>query len=87
MTTATQTVREIAQTQPSSIGVFEQFGIEYCCGGRMPLAEACKLKDVAVEKVLAALEAASSKPIARARDWGKETLANLTDYIVAKRHA
>lgn len=87
MTTATQTVREIAQTQPSSIGVFEQFGIEYCCGGRMPLAEACKLKDVAVEKVLAALEVASSKPIARARDWGKETLANLTDYIVAKHHA
>ena len=86
MTTATQTVREIAQTQPSSIRVFEQFGIEYCCGGRRLLAEACELKDVAVEKVVAALEAASSKSIVRARDWGKESLADLTDHIVAKHH-
>lgn len=46
MTAATQTVREIAQTQPSSIRVFEQFGIEYCCGGRKPLAEACAVKDL-----------------------------------------
>ena len=86
MTTATLTIREIAQTQPASIRVFEQFGIEYCCGGRMRLDEACELRDVAVEKVVAALEAASSKPIARARDWGKETLADLTDHIVAKHH-
>jgi len=62
MTTATQTVGEIALEQPMSIPVFERYGIEYCCGGRMPLAEACELKDVAVEKVIAALEAASRKP-------------------------
>ena len=34
MTTTTQTVREIALEQPSSIRVFEQYGIDYCCGGR-----------------------------------------------------
>ena len=86
MTSATQTVGEIAMEQPLSIPVFERYGIEYCCGGRMPLAEACELKDVAVEKVLAALEAASCKPIARAREWGEESLADLTDHIVAKHH-
>ena len=86
MTTSTQTVGEIAIEQPMSIPVFERYGIEYCCGGRMPLAEACEVKDVAVEKVMAALEAASRKPVARARDWGKETLADLTDHIVAKHH-
>ena len=41
MNTTTQTVREIALEQPTSIRVFEQFGIDYCCGGRKPLAEAC----------------------------------------------
>lgn len=87
MTTATQMVGEIALEQPMSIPVFERFGIEYCCGGRKPLAEACKLKDVAVEKVIAALEAASRKPVARARDWSKETLANLIVHIVAKHHS
>ena len=41
MTAITKTVREIALEQPTSIRVFEQFGIDYCCGGRKPLAEAC----------------------------------------------
>jgi regulator of cell morphogenesis and NO signaling len=86
MNAATQTVAEIALEQPMAIPVFERYGIEYCCGGRTPLAEACELKDVAVEKVVAELEAASLKSVAGTRDWGKETLADLTNHIVAKHH-
>jgi regulator of cell morphogenesis and NO signaling len=87
MTIATQTVREIAQTQPTSIRVFEKFGIEYCCGGRKPLAEACAVKDIDVETVIAALEAAARDENAGAKDWTKESLANLTKHIVATHHA
>ena len=87
MTIATQTVREIAQTQPTSIRVFEKFGIEYCCGGRKPLAEACAAKDIDVDTVIAALEAAARNENARAKDWTKESLANLTKHIVATHHA
>jgi regulator of cell morphogenesis and NO signaling len=86
MTVATQTVAEIALEQPMAIPVFERYGIEYCCGGRMPLAEACELIDVAVEKVVAAVEATSCKSVAGTRDWGKEALVDLTDHIVAKHH-
>ena len=39
--TEERTVREIAVEQPSSIRVFERFGIDYCCGGRKPLSQAC----------------------------------------------
>jgi regulator of cell morphogenesis and NO signaling len=87
MTIATQTVREIAQTQPTSIRVFEKFGIEYCCGGRKPLAEACAMKDIDVDTVIAALEAAARNENAGAKDWTKESLANLTKHIVATHHA
>jgi regulator of cell morphogenesis and NO signaling len=87
MTIATQTVREIAQTQPTSIRVFEKFGIEYCCGGRSPLAEACSAKDIDVETVIAALEAAARNENAGAKDWTKESLANLTKHILATHHA
>ena len=38
MATTTRTVREIALEQPTSIRVFEHYGIDYCCGGRQPLA-------------------------------------------------
>lgn len=82
-----QTVREIAQTQPSSIRVFEQFGIEYCCGGRKALAEACAAKDVDVDTVIAALEAASRNENVQTKDWTKEPLARLTEHIVATHHA
>ena len=53
MTATTRTVREIALEQPSSIRVFEQYGIDYCCGGRKPLAEACATRDIEVDAVIA----------------------------------
>lgn len=87
MTAAAQTVREIAQKQPSSIRVFEQFGIEYCCGGHKPLAEACAAKDVDVKTVIAALETASRSNNTQVKDWTKESFANLTKHIVATHHA
>jgi regulator of cell morphogenesis and NO signaling len=86
MTAATQTVREIAQTQPTSIRVFEKFGIEYCCGGRKPLAEACAVKEVDVDTVIAALEAAVRSENAPVKDWTNESLANLTNHIVTIHH-
>jgi regulator of cell morphogenesis and NO signaling len=87
MTAVTQTVREIAQKQPTSIRVFEEFGIEYCCGGGERLIEACAAKDVDVDAVIAALEAAARNENAGVKDWTKESLANLTQHIVATHHA
>ena len=71
MTAATQTVRDIALEQPASIRVFEQFGIDYCCGGRKPLAEACAARNLEIETVLAALEATANGPARIAEDWSR----------------
>ena len=87
MTAVKQTVREIAQKQPTSIRVFEKFGIEYCCGGGERLIEACAAKDVDVDAVIAALEAAARNENAGVKDWTTESLANLTQHIVATHHA
>src|ERR1039457_5813826 len=87
MTVTTQTVREIALEQPSSIRVFEQFGIDYCCGGRKPLAEACAAGNSEVDAVSSALESAA-KTLARiAIDWSQASLDSLSGHIVAKHHA
>ena len=87
MTNLTQTVREIALEQPHSIRVFERFGIDYCCGGRKPLAEACMEKQIAVDEVLAALEAAAGSTAAMPVDWSQAALGKLIDHIVATHHA
>ena len=87
MTTTTQTVREIALDQPSSIRVFEQFGIDYCCGGRKPLAEACAAGQLEVDQVIAALEAAEKGPLPNTIDWTTLPLAALAQHITATHHA
>jgi len=87
MTATTQTVREIALEQPTAIRVFEQFGIDYCCGGRKPLAEACAAGNLKVDSVLAALEEAEKKRGIKVENWAEKSLTSLTLHIVAVHHA
>ncbi|MFY9855887.1 MAG: iron-sulfur cluster repair di-iron protein [Terracidiphilus sp.] len=87
MNSATQTVREIALEQPSSMRVFEHYGIDYCCGGRKPLAEACAASKVEVDAVIAALEAAATVAVPEAEDWALQSMEELVTHIVATHHA
>jgi regulator of cell morphogenesis and NO signaling len=87
MTATTQTVREIALEHPTAIRVFEQFGIDYCCGGRKPLAEACAAGNLEIDSVIAALEEAEKKPGAEIENWAEKSLESLSSYIVTKHHA
>ena len=87
MTAATQTVREIALEQPTAIRVFEQFGIDYCCGGRRPLAEACVAGSLEIDSVIAALEAAAQKTGPSVENWAGKSLVSLSSHIVATHHA
>jgi regulator of cell morphogenesis and NO signaling len=87
MNTTAQTVREIALEQPTSIRVFEQFGIDYCCGGRKPLAEACIAGNLELDTVIAALEAAAKKSAPDVETWTNKSLETLIAHIVATHHA
>jgi regulator of cell morphogenesis and NO signaling len=87
MPVLTQTVREIALEQPTSIRVFEEFGIDYCCGGRKPLAEACAVNNIAVDEVIAALERASQGPQPQTENWEARPLSTLARHIVQTHHA
>jgi regulator of cell morphogenesis and NO signaling len=87
MTATTKTVREIALEQPSSIRVFEHYGIDYCCGGRKPLTEACVAGKLDVDSVIAALEAAAKIPAPIFQDWSQASLESLSGHIVATHHA
>ena len=82
-----KTVGEIAREIPSAVRVFEKHGIDYCCGGRTPLEQACGERGLAVERLVADLEAAASPSAAAERDWNAAPLAELTDHIVKTHHA
>jgi len=87
MTTTTQTVREIALENPASIRVFEAFGIDYCCGGRKPLAEACAAKNIALDAVITALENGTAGSATASEDWSALSLGALVSHIVNAHHA
>lgn len=87
MATTQTTVRDIALEQPASIRVFERFGIDYCCGGRKPLAEACQEKSVEPAAVLEAIAEAVAGGGEQPRDWAAEKLEAICNQIVEKHHA
>jgi regulator of cell morphogenesis and NO signaling len=87
MTANQQTVREIALENPASIRVFEKFGIDYCCGGRKPLAEACAAKNLPLAEVEAALQAAGAAESTPTEEWTNKPLAVLAAHIVETHHA
>lgn len=81
------TVGEIVATDFRTAAVFERFGVDFCCGGRRLVAEACRAAaadPAAVRQALAAL------PPPDADDEGDVTrwpLDRVVDHIVATHHA
>lgn len=85
--TLDKTVREIAAEMPSSIRVFEALGIDYCCGGRNSLEQACAVLHLDVGQVTEKLErAAAETNDPDAIDWQANSLKELAQYIVRKHH-
>jgi regulator of cell morphogenesis and NO signaling len=52
------TVNETIQRFPRTVAVFDAHGIDACCGGALPVAEAAARHDIALPELLKALEAA-----------------------------
>jgi iron-sulfur cluster repair di-iron protein len=72
---------------PIRARVFEKLGIDYCCGGKKPLAEVCAAKGLDASTVLAMLEAidgvdAGDSPV----DADAMRLGALCDHIEAAHH-
>jgi regulator of cell morphogenesis and NO signaling len=81
------TVREIALENPGSIHVFEEFGIDYCCGGHKALTQACRERALEPSVILAALDAAREPAEKLGIDWSNVGLDSLCEHIVTKHHA
>ncbi len=80
-----KSVRELAVETPNATRVFEKFGIDYCCGGKQSLDQACSNAGLQVDEVLKALEAAASSATESAAAPA-DSLAELASYIVRKHH-
>jgi regulator of cell morphogenesis and NO signaling len=89
MSTATleQTVGELVTKRPARAKVFETFGIDYCCGGKKPLKEACNAKGIDPDMVLQLLNLLDEQNGEVERDWSTATMTELCDHIEQTHHA
>jgi regulator of cell morphogenesis and NO signaling len=81
-------VGQIVAAKPLLARVFERVGIDYCCGGKRTLADACAAKGLDPATVAVMLEAAAQvsgpKP---AVDAATMSLGALADHIESTHHA
>jgi regulator of cell morphogenesis and NO signaling len=80
-------VAEIATASLAAVRVFEKLGIDYCCGGKRPLADVCHQKGYDAAAVRRELEQAASDPGPDTRDWTTAPLEELVNHIVNTHHA
>jgi regulator of cell morphogenesis and NO signaling len=85
MDTQTITLAELAITRPGATRVFLANGLDFCCGGRRPLTEACTEKGLNPETILQAIAAADQDGGDLTR-WANRSVAELTDFIVNHYH-
>ena len=89
MTTATEkTLGELAAGNPAAAPIFEKFGLDYCCGGRRTLAEACREAGVSAGQVAGEIDKAAESAAGGAadRNWTIEPLAELMAHIRDTHH-
>ena len=80
-------VGEIVARYPSTSRIFDHAGVDFCCGGKRSLAEACRIKGLSPDRLVAELEA----ELAAIADEPDASLADaplpaLTRYIVERFH-
>ncbi len=82
------TVGEIVANYPASSRFFERLGIDYCCGGKRPLDEACAERNLDAETVLRMLDVNPLEAsFGHEKNWSNATLTELCDHIETTHHA
>lgn len=91
MTTASidilTTVGQLVADRPSRSRVFQQLGIDFCCGGKQSLEEACRARGLDPRTVLQTLLAGEKSDPVGCVDVAKLSLTELCDHIEQSHHS
>lgn len=86
--TPDKTISELVTEFPGRSRVFEEMGIDYCCGGKKALSAVCSERGIDVNDIIRRLDATKPEPgIADEKDYTTMRLGELADHIVDTHHA
>ncbi len=84
MTSAT-TLADLATAHPAASRVFHRYGLDFCCGGRRPLADVCRERGLDETAVVAEIEQESAAETGATR-WDVAPIPDLVAFIVTRYH-
>ena len=82
-----ETLGQIAVKDLRKAQVFKKYGLDFCCGGKKTVKEACAEKGLDVTRVEQELQQADKMPSSRPVPYGDWSLDFLSDYIVNTHHS
>jgi regulator of cell morphogenesis and NO signaling len=83
----TKTIGEYVAEDYRTADVFEKYGIDFCCGGKIALSDICREKGLDLSLIMDDLEKVKEAPSERGQNYGAWELSFLADYIVNTHHA
>ncbi len=86
MRTSNKTIGEIVVDDYRTSKVFEKYGIDFCCGGKVVLSTICDEKGLDFSTVTRELEEVKNQQIERDQNYYSWELPFLIDYIVNVHH-
>ena len=84
MIDANETLGQLATAHPAATRVFLRHRLDFCCGGRQKLADACTKSGLDPRAIVAEIAAANEVP--PAERWDTKPLPKLIDFILTRFH-
>ena len=84
--TVETTSGELVRAVPARARIFENLGIDYCCGGKKPLTEVCRARNLDPATVVAMLSALDGAADVPSGNPDAMSLAELCDHIERAHH-
>jgi regulator of cell morphogenesis and NO signaling len=82
-----ETLGEIATKDLRKAEIFKKYGLDFCCGGKKTVKQACAEKGLDVTKIEQELQQADKNPTARPLNYSDWSMDFLADYIVNTHHS
>jgi len=85
--TPESTINEIVQEDVHRAALFDELGLDFCCGGAQPLKDACRERDLDPEEILEKISSLDNESLpSPALDMWDVPLAKLVDHIESTHH-
>jgi regulator of cell morphogenesis and NO signaling len=80
-------LKDVILSNPAAAPILEKAGMDYCCGGKQTVGEACLKAGMPAEVLLERLREAKGQISPELKDWTTATMGELARHIVNKHHS